>query len=152
MRDVPIAGSITVKVSYNEREKEVDLLVVQVSGPSILGRDWLKVLHLDWSRLHQITQTPDKWHEVVDHHAEAFKEELGRVQGDKAKIHMDPQALPRFIQPRNVSYALKAKVENEVDHLEKEVVIEKIQSSDWAAPIVPVVKQDGPVRICGITN
>jgi len=63
--DVPIAGSITVKVSYNEQEKELDLLVVQGSGPSLLGRDWLKVLRLDWSRLHQITQTPDKWPEVV---------------------------------------------------------------------------------------
>ena len=53
--DVLVAGSITVKVSYNEQEKELDLLVVQGSGPSLLGRDWLKVLCLDWSHLHQIT-------------------------------------------------------------------------------------------------
>jgi len=150
--DVPIDGSNTVKVSYNQQEKELDLLMVQGSGPSLLGRDWLKVLHLDWSRLHQITQTPDKWCEVVDHHAEVFKEELGRVQGVKVKIHMDSQAKPRFIQPLNVPYALKGKVENELDHLEKEAVIENIQSSDRAALIVPVVKHDSPVRICGITN
>jgi len=71
----------------------------------------------------------------VDHHAEVFKEELGRVQGVKVKIHMDPQAQLRFIQPLNVPYALKGKVENELDCLEKEAVIEKIQSSDRAAPI-----------------
>ena len=28
-------------------------------------------------------------------------------------------------------------------------VIEPIKHSDWAAPIVPVVKKDGSVRICG---
>ena len=123
--------------------------MVQGSGPSLLGRDWLKVLRLDWSSLHQITQSPDKWREVVDRHAEVFKEELGRVQGVKAKIHVDPQPQPRFYRPRNVPYALKGKVENELDRLEKEGVIEKVQSSDWAAPIVPVVKQDGSVRICG---
>ena len=123
--------------------------VVQGSGPSLLGRDWLKVLHLDWSHLHQITQTPDKWCEVMDRHTEVFKEELGRVQGVKAKIHVDPQAQPRFYRPHNVPYALKGKVENELDRLEKEGVIEKVQSSDWAAPIVLVVKQDGSVRICG---
>lgn len=27
-------------------------------------------------------------------------------------------------------------------------VIEKTELSDWAAPIVPVIKQDGSVRIC----
>jgi len=82
-------------------------------------------------------------------HAEVFKEELGRVQGVKANIYVDPQAQSKFIQPHNVPYALKGKVENKLGHLEKEGVIEKIQSSDWAAPIVPVVKQDGSVRICG---
>ena len=28
-------------------------------------------------------------------------------------------------------------------------MIESVRFSDWAAPIVPVVKSDGHVRICG---
>ncbi len=44
---------------------------------------------------------------------------------------------------------MRNKVENELDHLEKEGVIEKVQAADWAAPIVPVMKQDGSVQICG---
>ena len=46
-------------------------------------------------------------------------------------------------------YALRSKVEAELDRLEKEGVIEPVQFSDWAAPIVPVVKKDGSIRICG---
>ena len=37
----------------------------------------------------------------------------------------------------------------ELDRLEKEGIIEAVRFSDWAAPIVPVVKRDGSVRICG---
>lgn len=41
------------------------------------------------------------------------------------------------------------KVEKELDRLQAEGVIEPTQFSDWAAPIVPVLKQDGSVCICG---
>jgi len=47
-----------------------------------------------------------------------------------------------------VPYALKGKVENELDRLEKEGVIEKTQSFGWAAAIV-IIKQDSSVRIFG---
>ena len=40
-------------------------------------------------------------------------------------------------------------MEQELDHLQNAGVIEPIQFSDWAAPIVPVVKPNGRVRICG---
>ena len=37
----------------------------------------------------------------------------------------------------------------ELSRLEKEGVLKKVESSDWATPIVPVLKPDGTVRICG---
>ena len=37
----------------------------------------------------------------------------------------------------------------ELERLEREGVIEPVQFSDWAAPIVPVVKRDGSIWICG---
>ena len=46
-------------------------------------------------------------------------------------------------------YALRRKVEAELERLEKEEIIAPVQFSDWATPIVPVLKDDGTVRICG---
>ncbi len=54
-----------------------------------------------------------------------------------------------FYKARNVPYALKEKVEIELDRLERDGVIEKVSTSQWAAPIVPVVKKDGSIRVCG---
>ena len=44
---------------------------------------------------------------------------------------------------------MRVKVNNELDRLKKEGIIQPVEFSDWAAPIVPVLKQDGSVRICG---
>ena len=46
-------------------------------------------------------------------------------------------------------YALTGKIEKELDHLEQQGVIEPVTFSEWAAPIVPVLKKDGTVRKCG---
>ena len=87
--------------------------------------------------------------EVVDRFKDAFKEELGHIKGHKAKIQLKPDAISQYFRARNVPYALKDRVEKELDRLENEGVIERVSSSDWAAPIVPVVKKDDSIRICG---
>ena len=43
---------------------------------------------------------------------------------------------------------LKKGVEDELERLEKEGIISPVEFSEWAAPIVPVVKTNGDVRIC----
>ena len=40
-------------------------------------------------------------------------------------------------------------MEEALERLENEGIIEPIGFSEWAAPIVPVVKRDGSIRVCG---
>ena len=40
-------------------------------------------------------------------------------------------------------------MELELEWLEREGIISQVEFSEWAAPIVPVVKTNGAVRICG---
>ena len=47
-------------------------------------------------------------------------------------------------------YAMRGKVEEELERLVRESTLEPVQLADWAAPIVPVLKGDkSSVRICG---
>ena len=49
-----------------------------------------------------------------------------------------------------VPYAMREKVETELDRLLAKGIVEPVKFADWAAPIVPVMKSDKEsVRICG---
>ena len=143
-----VLGQREVKVQHGEQTAQLSLLVVQGEGPSLLGRNWLRVFRLDWNMIHQLSG--GELQELVDRHGEVFQAELGTLRGYEAKIHVEPGAKPRFCKARTVPYALRKKVEQELERLTKEGIIEPIQFADWAAPIVPVMKKDGTsLRICG---
>ena len=46
-------------------------------------------------------------------------------------------------------FAIKEAVGQELDRLEKQGIIKKVSTGDWAAPIVAVPKKDGRFRLCG---
>ena len=40
-------------------------------------------------------------------------------------------------------------MESEIERLSTIGVLKPVQFSEWAAPVVPVLKHDGSVRLCG---
>ena len=70
-------------------------------------------------------------------------------QRRKAKNCVNQNADPKYIKAPSVPYSLKTNVELELERLEREGIISPAEFSEWAAPIVPVAKPNGKVRICG---
>ena len=81
--------------------------------------------------------------------AQLLEEGLETLQGTKAKIHVEPTATPIFHEARPVPYALREEIELDVERIERAWTIEPVQYSEWATPIVPVMKSDDTVRVCG---
>ncbi|GFW74797.1 uncharacterized protein K02A2.6 [Trichonephila clavipes] len=77
-----------------------------------------------------------------------FDDKLGEINNYEAKLKLRHGVKPIFCRVRTVPFALKGRVENEIHRLEKEGIIEKVDSSEWATPVVPVVKSDGSIRLC----
>ena len=86
---------------------------------------------------------------VLAKHNDLFADELGTIRGITAKLHVSPDAKPRFYRPRSIPYALKSRVDQALDKLMVEGILEPVQYSEWASPIVPVVKRDGSIHVCG---
>ncbi|UYV65698.1 hypothetical protein LAZ67_3005173, partial [Cordylochernes scorpioides] len=68
-------------------------------------------------------------------------------------VHIDfylkKNTTPVFCKARSLPFSLKKKVENEIDGMVNEGILQPIEYANWAAPIVPVLKKDGSLRICG---
>ena len=96
--------------------------MVDSSGPSILGRDQLQHIRLNWKALHQVGTLPTLA-ALLDCHKAFFYDELGPVKGTSAKLHVDSQSSLRFYKPRPVSYTMKDKIEQEIDQLKQKEVI-----------------------------
>ena len=143
-----IRGEMSAKVQYNKQSFNLPLLIVDGEGPALLGRDWLNHIRLDWARLAYASSSP-RLPALLDSFKEVFKDELGTVKGMKVSLTTRSHTKPKFYRPRPVPLALKDAIGSEIDRLEKEGIIEKVDHSEWATPIVPVPKKDGTIRICG---
>ena len=65
---------------------------------------------------------------------------------------MDPTGTPIFHKARPVPYALREKIEQDLERLKRAGTIQPVQFCEWATLIVPVMKNYGTVRVCGDYN
>ena len=146
---IEIVGAIDVEVEFKGQLEQLCLHVVKGDGPTLLGRDWLRKIKLDWKEMHSVHASPPDLESILTRHSAVFKDELGTLRGTSARMHIDRQATPRFCRARPVPYSLRSKIVKELERLQHDGVIKPVQFADWAAPIVPVPKKDGSVRLCG---
>lgn len=59
------------------------------------------------------------------------------------------QSEPKFVLARSVPFAIKDVVARDTECLQSLSIVEKVEFSSSATPIVPVPKRDGTFRICG---
>ena len=147
---INVLGQLHVRVTHGVQRAPLVLLVVEGDGPSLLGRNWLRHIRLDWKNIHTITKDkPTLPEDLMAKHVNSFKEGLGLVSPFQATLHIRADARPQFFKPRPVPFAVKATIDYKLDQLEASGIITKVTNSDWAAPIVPVPKKNGRFQICG---
>ncbi|KAG7526603.1 putative protein K02A2.6-like [Solea senegalensis] len=138
---VKVIGATRVSVRYKQQKRNLPLVVVEGEGPSLLGRGWLEEINLDWReiknsrknrKLHHVKTTESTLQQVLSKHEDVFKEELGTLKGMKAAIHVKSDATPRFFRPRSVPFAIRAKVDKEIDRLLKEGIVSPVKYAEWA--------------------
>ena len=153
---IPVKGALKVNVKYGQQQyTNLTLLVIAGPGSCLMGRDWLRTIRLNWRSIAKVTTTPtsadveSQCAALQEKYNEVFSDTLGTITPFKAKLTVSPNAQPKFFKPRPVPFALRERVESELERLEQEGVLEKTHFSEWAAPVVVVPKPDGRLRLCG---
>ncbi|CAI5694547.1 unnamed protein product [Oreochromis niloticus] len=146
---VPMKGMTEVIVQCNDQTAKLPVYVTQKNCPAIMGRVWLKAIRLNWQEVRKLSHGSSQLQAILGKHKEVFREELGSMKKITVKLHLKPDSKPVFMKARPVPYAIRPKVESNLDTLVKNGVLEPVTTSEWATPIVPVPKKDGGIRICG---
>ncbi|CAF1460993.1 unnamed protein product [Adineta ricciae] len=149
-------GESWVEISYNGKFFSLKTLVVFESQANILGRDWIKALQLlnksftdrkDTTAVCSIQSSLTDLQEICTQYKEIFEDQLGCCKL-QAQLHLKPDVLPKFFKPRSIPFAYRDAVEAELVRFVENGILEPVDFSKWAAPIVAVPKPGGKVRIC----
>ena len=87
-QELQIGGTINVNVACGQ---SLTLLVAASDGPSLIGRDWMMHIRLDWKKfvldLNNLQPAPPTaLQDILQKHTAVFQKELGLVRGTTAKI------------------------------------------------------------------
>lgn len=146
---VPLLGQAMLPVRYKQVSRDLCVIVAKGTGPNLLGRDWLAPLNITVD-INFVSNCADReMNQAIEGFDEVFKDGLGTYRGHPVMIHLKKGATPKFLKARPVPYAIKERVEKEIDRLEGEGVLRPTSYSEWATPVVPIIKKSGDVRLCG---
>lgn len=147
-------GYIEPQVSYKGVNKKLDLYVISNGSTNLLGRQWLAELGIkipSFSVNKIVNGKMDKnsiVSNVISRHEELFDGSLGRFTGGQAALRVREGAAPVFCRAPPLPYALRERVDAELDAMLRTGVIEPVDHSDWATPLVIARKTDGGIRVC----
>ena len=89
------------QVRYGSEEHTLPLTVVAGNGPTLLGRDWLSKLQLNWRTigLTALDHGRDKLQRILQQYDEVFRDELGTLKDSKATLKLREGVMPVFASP-----------------------------------------------------
>jgi hypothetical protein len=166
---------VKIQVEYNDQVKPLTLyLLDDPDFPVLLGRSWLRHMRLPWDDLfplavdnssvvHTCSNTPIEvpvtsvqsssptlyGQAILSEFPGLLESGIGKFSGPEQRLSIVDDVRPVFHRFRPPPYALMDPIEQELNSLVRDDIIEKVDASEWATPIVVIPKAKNRVRICG---
>jgi hypothetical protein len=143
---IKTVGQVNLDVKFRDQHYSILFQVVDTDVPSLLGLKDCQRLEL-FKQVNTVnsfkSENPE---EIVKNYPDLF-EGLGCI-GNPHIIRTDPTVQPKVHPPRSVPLALRERLKEKLDQMEKQNIIERVtEPTDWVNSIVTVAKKDS-IRVC----
>ena len=89
-----VMGQLRVIVKCNDQHSKLPIQIVKGKGPTLLGRNWLKAVKLNWRTIKKVTTDPEQ---VLNRHDLVFKNEVGTIKDTTGKLYVKPNCNPKVL-------------------------------------------------------
>lgn len=142
-------GFFVCDTTYNNETKKIKFFVIRNGGPPLLGRDFMSAFRLTLATKLNNMVSDGEVSRLLEQFSELWRDELGTFNKFTVTLQLKQNSTPKFFKPRPVPFALKVTVEKELNRLVSLGILVPVDYSQYATPIVPVLKENGKVRIAG---
>ena len=151
-------GFVEVEVKYKNLKSTEILYIVPDMFTPVLGRTWIRHLKINLSDIDKSNKNEDLHintvnisniiDDIVNQFPAVFEQKVGKIPDFTCSLKLRENSKPVFLKAREVPFALRDKVNEELRMLERDDIIRKVDCSDWGSPLVVIPKPDGTVRLC----
>ena len=78
-----------------------------------------------------------------------FDRGVGKVNDVSVSLDLKHDSRPKYCQPRPIPFAIKERVGKAIEKMVETGMWKPINHSEYASPIVPVIKSNGSIHLCG---
>lgn len=150
---IRIHGYATVDVTYKNASCRLNLYIANTNKMPLLGREWIRQLRLfdscPLAELHLLNTDTDQVEKLLIKYSSITEPGLSKMKGVQARISLKEGATPIHFKSRTVPFRLQPLVETEIQNLVEQGVLVKVHTAEWATPVVPILKPNNKVRLCG---
>ncbi|XP_055585812.1 uncharacterized protein K02A2.6-like [Uranotaenia lowii] len=134
-----IFGEISVEATLNNLTYKGKLIILDcgINFTPLLGRDWLEMFYPDWRNNFMAVES-----------VRTLKSDISLEQTISYKADLTFKSnQPIFKRAYEVPFKIRDKFVAHLDMLESQGVISPIKASEWASPVIAVLKKDNDIRM-----
>ena len=131
-------GEVELEFIYDNQKAVTSVIIMEGNYSNLLGRDILRKIKLNWEELFNHNNRKENvnfvddvnLNNIISRYKSVFDKELGTLKNVEVSLKIKADAIPKFCRARPIPYALKDRVEKELERLVTEGILKPISHSE----------------------